>query len=317
MPMTRAIRLLNSVEAGTTDSSALETLLADAGRRAEWTALMDMPGQARRAMASLSVMSTIAASPRACAALMASNAARSLFYGAGNDYLRAFAPNAWAVYSPQRDSFALNSATLEVAKWRNALGLTTRDMTSASSSVAPLLSTNASPLPGAAVPLFDGSNDTLVCGETFNQAAAWTIFVVYRLAAVTNHVLVGVPVNAANTGGVGVNSSGAATSCSGGNNSTTAFSNNGGAQSTWALSRFRRVGSDSYHSLNGGADSSSNATVTPLTGGSLNIGSGRQNSGTQYLSGSVAEVWLLAGNGDASTPEVQRITALLKNKYGL
>jgi hypothetical protein len=51
MPLIRAQRLLNAIEAGTTNAAALQALLADGGRRAEFGALLGMRGQARRAVA--------------------------------------------------------------------------------------------------------------------------------------------------------------------------------------------------------------------------------------------------------------------------
>jgi hypothetical protein len=52
MSSLRAVRLLNSVEAGITDSAALQTLLGDSGRLSEFSVLMSMRGQARRMAAS-------------------------------------------------------------------------------------------------------------------------------------------------------------------------------------------------------------------------------------------------------------------------
>ena len=48
MSSLRAIRLLNSVEAGITDSTGLQTILGDSGRLSEFSVLMSMRGQARR-----------------------------------------------------------------------------------------------------------------------------------------------------------------------------------------------------------------------------------------------------------------------------
>jgi hypothetical protein len=52
MSSLRAIRLLNSVEAGITNSAALQTILGDSGRLSEFSVLMSMRGQARRMAAS-------------------------------------------------------------------------------------------------------------------------------------------------------------------------------------------------------------------------------------------------------------------------
>ena len=49
MPMVRAMRMLNAVEAGTLTGAQLQTLLtADPGRLAELNVLLGMRGQARR-----------------------------------------------------------------------------------------------------------------------------------------------------------------------------------------------------------------------------------------------------------------------------
>ncbi len=79
MPMVRAMRLLNAVEAGTTTGAQLETLLTDAtngaGRLAELNVLLGMRGQARRMAASSTAMAAVAASSTAMAAVIASSTA--------------------------------------------------------------------------------------------------------------------------------------------------------------------------------------------------------------------------------------------------
>ena len=76
MPMIRAMRLLNAVEAGTTSGVQLQTLLnADAGRLAEWNVLMGMRGQTRRMAASSTAMTAVAASSTAMTAVAASSTA--------------------------------------------------------------------------------------------------------------------------------------------------------------------------------------------------------------------------------------------------
>ena len=50
MPMVRAMRLLNAIEAGTTTGEQLQTLLtADPGRLAEFHVLVTIPRQSRGA----------------------------------------------------------------------------------------------------------------------------------------------------------------------------------------------------------------------------------------------------------------------------
>ena len=75
MPMIRAMRLLNAVEAGTTSGAQLQTLLADPGRLAEFNVLLGMRGQTRRMAASSAAMAAVAASSTAMAAVIASSTA--------------------------------------------------------------------------------------------------------------------------------------------------------------------------------------------------------------------------------------------------
>ena len=76
MPMIRAMRLLNAVEAGTTSGAQLQTLLqADPGRLAEFNVLLGMRGQTRRMAASSTAMAAVAASSTAMAAVAASSTA--------------------------------------------------------------------------------------------------------------------------------------------------------------------------------------------------------------------------------------------------
>jgi hypothetical protein len=71
MSSLRAIRLLNSVEAGLTDSAGLNSALADAGRLSEFNVLMSMRGQARRMAASTVTVDTFINSPVAINAIFA------------------------------------------------------------------------------------------------------------------------------------------------------------------------------------------------------------------------------------------------------
>ena len=76
MPMIRAMRLLNAVEAGTTSGAQLQTLLqADPGRLAEFNVLLGMRGQTRRMAASSTAMAAVIASSTAMAAVAASSTA--------------------------------------------------------------------------------------------------------------------------------------------------------------------------------------------------------------------------------------------------
>ena len=76
MPMIRAMRLLNAVEAGTTSGAQLQTLLqADPGRLAEFNVLLGMRGQTRRMAASSTAMTAVIASSTAMTAVAASSTA--------------------------------------------------------------------------------------------------------------------------------------------------------------------------------------------------------------------------------------------------
>ena len=81
MPMIRAMRMLNAIEAGTLTGEALETLLAsDPGRLAELNVLLGMRGQARRMAASSTAMTAVVASSTAMTAVAASSTARAAVY---------------------------------------------------------------------------------------------------------------------------------------------------------------------------------------------------------------------------------------------
>lgn len=76
MPMVRAMRMLNAIEAGTLTGAQLQTLLTtDAGRLAEMNVLLGLRGQARRVAASSTAMAAVAASSTAMAAVAASDTA--------------------------------------------------------------------------------------------------------------------------------------------------------------------------------------------------------------------------------------------------
>ena len=81
MPMIRAMRLLNAIEAGTTTGAQLQALLtADPGRRAEFNVLLGMRGQMRRMAASSTAMTAVWASNTATDAVFASATARLAVY---------------------------------------------------------------------------------------------------------------------------------------------------------------------------------------------------------------------------------------------
>ena len=70
-----AMRLLNAIARNRLNAAVLESLLADTGRLAEWTALCNQRGQARRMAASSTAMTAVAASTTAMTAVAASSTA--------------------------------------------------------------------------------------------------------------------------------------------------------------------------------------------------------------------------------------------------
>lgn len=73
MPMVRAMRLMNAVEAGTTSGAQLQTLLAaEAGRLSELNVLLQMRGQVRRLAASPVTIGAFASSSTAMSAVVVS-----------------------------------------------------------------------------------------------------------------------------------------------------------------------------------------------------------------------------------------------------
>ena len=97
MPMIRAMRLLNAVEAGTTTGAQLENLLtADPGRLAEFNVLLGMRGQMRRMAASSTAMTAVIASSTAMTAVAASGTARAAIYNS-DTALEAIAASTTAI----------------------------------------------------------------------------------------------------------------------------------------------------------------------------------------------------------------------------
>ena len=99
MPMVRAMRMLNAIEAGTTSGAQLESLLADPGRLGEMQALLAMRGQVKRMASSSTAMTAVAASATAVSAMNASSTAKTALYNspirtrilkAGNSWVTPF-----------------------------------------------------------------------------------------------------------------------------------------------------------------------------------------------------------------------------------
>lgn len=314
MPMLRALRMLNAIESGSINGDALETLLADPGRFSEWSVLVGMRSQVRRMLASPITMDAVCASPRAVGALFANPRAEAVLYAKAS--LAVLAPNAWGVYAPRPEFLELGGTNgNEVSRWRNATGIAARDMLQATSANRPLLRSDNAPLAGMqALQFSSASQKRLQSAEAFNQPTAYTVFVVYRRGNTNIHGLFGG--TSSGTGGFGVRDA-PSKAVYENNGNIAEFSNAGGGNGAWALGRYRRQSSAAlYHSINGGSDSSVVTSGIPSFQSNTGIGSGYLQ-GHYYLEGDIAEVWLLAGNGDAASPEVVRVTNLLKAKYKL
>lgn len=81
MPVVRSMRLLASIESGTTDGAALEAALADSGRRSEFVGMLSQRSLARRLAASSVSTNAILTSPLALASVMQSDVAAQEFAG--------------------------------------------------------------------------------------------------------------------------------------------------------------------------------------------------------------------------------------------
>lgn len=304
MAIFRGLQTLSAIEAGALNSAALDTLLADPGRYAEWQMVGTIQGQVDRMWASDLTIDTILGSGRALRAL--ASVRGKAFYGA--EYLKFMAPSAWGVYLP--DS-ALMTTTVSsgVANWLNALGDPSKDMVQATASAQPLADYVNSPIFGQPVVNFVSSDVVAATTWPGTTGFSYTIFVVYRRTDSTASGYISGGTNP----GFGNSAAGAAVSY---NTALGTFNNNVGAVGSWAMSRFRRNGTLSlYHSLNGGAESAAIATANqiPEFTGAMAIGRGT----TAFMTGQIAEVWIVSGNADQTSTEIQRITAMLKNKYGL
>ena len=116
MPMVRAMRLLNAVEAGTTSGAQLQALLSDPGRLVEWNVMMGMRGQTRRMAASSTGMAAVVASSTAMTAVVASSTAMTAV-AASSTAMTAVAASSTAMAAVAASSTAL------LACWNSAIAL--------------------------------------------------------------------------------------------------------------------------------------------------------------------------------------------------
>ena len=117
MPMVRAMRMLNSIEAGITDGTELDALLADSGRLAELNVLLGMRGQARRMAASSTAMTAVAASSTAMTAVAASSTAMAAVVASSTAMTAVWASNTAA-------DAVLTSSTAKLAVYNADTALT-------------------------------------------------------------------------------------------------------------------------------------------------------------------------------------------------
>ncbi|MCX8016465.1 MAG: LamG domain-containing protein [Rhodocyclaceae bacterium] len=297
MPKLRVLRLLNTIEAGTTTGSQLQTLLQDSGRLAEFNALLQMRGQARRMAASSTAMNAVAASSTAMNAIYASPTA-----------IKAISPNAWAVYAPHSSLLTLSGS--QVVTWANAEGTTARNMSQSTTASRPLFDGSVT-IGGYQTLAFDGSNDFLQAAAAFNQSTQYTIFAVYRRSGTATHGYIGDSANDA----ISIYSTSSLYLTNDGVNGSSA--SNMGADGEWCVVRIRRSASgQAWASKNGSAETSLTSNIPDFNGSTLYIGRGYLDSTPNYFNGRIAEVWLIAGNGQ-NDAEIQRVTNLLRTKYGL
>ena len=119
MPMIRAMRLLNAIEAGTTTGAQLQALLtADPGRLAEFNVLLGMRGQVRRMAASSTAMAAVIASSTAMTAVAASSTAMTAVWASNTatDAVFASATARLAVYNSDTALAALQSTPAQVQR---------------------------------------------------------------------------------------------------------------------------------------------------------------------------------------------------------
>lgn len=159
MPMVRAMRLLNAVEAGTTTGSQLDALLlADPGRLSDWATLLVLPGQCTRMAASSTAMTAVAASSTAkmacfnsdtaLNAIAASSTAMAACRAAAQYNVQSWSENnttavtisligtSYIVLGASRSAAAVRTDTFTTLRSGSAISLTTANTAGASSTTA-------------------------------------------------------------------------------------------------------------------------------------------------------------------------------------
>jgi len=169
MPMVRAMRLINAVEAGTTSGVQLQALLsADAGRLAEFNVLLGMRGQVRRIASSSTAMAAVLSSSTAKAAVIASATAMAAV---------AASPAAWATVQSDAgtfnavisDSTAMTAVAASPAAMA-ALIANSTNMAAVAANPTAMAAVAADPTAMAAVWASDTATDTVLASATARLA---------------------------------------------------------------------------------------------------------------------------------------------------
>ena len=332
MPMIRAMRLLNAIEAGTTTGAQLQTLLAaDPGRLAELNALLGMRGQARRmaasstamnavaasstamnaVAASSTAMNAVAASSTAMAAVAASTTAMAAVY-ASPSAVMAIMPSAFMVFGPHTEQITLSGS--EVTQWKDSTG-NGRHLLGSTAGARPTFSGTA--MNGYITLEFDGTNDKLVGNANFTIPDACTVFIVSRKDGDGTYGLVG----SDTTDNGGLIESGTALY----------VDYSGGASSySFALSTVAGVprlisgwGTGNTTNLRLNANTPVQRSDCNLLGAggtmafSVGFAADPDWAGNVFFDGKIAEVIVLGAQKAPGDAEYNRIVEMLRTKYAL
>lgn len=126
MPLMRAIRLLNSMEAGAITAAQLDTLLNDAVRAGEFSVMLTMLGQVQRMLASGTTLDILLSSNKALAVLLNSPSCRLALWQS-DTALTALAnkPSALTLIRAHARTSIINQATATAATPYAVSGITT------------------------------------------------------------------------------------------------------------------------------------------------------------------------------------------------
>ena len=343
MPMIRAMRLLNAIEAGTTTGAQLQALLtADPGRLAEFNVLLDMRGQTRRMAASSTAMTAVLASSTAMTAVLASSTAMTAVAASGTamtavlasstamtavaasstamnavyaspSAVMAIMPSAFMVFGPHTGQITLSGS--EVTQWNDSTG-NGRHLLGSTAGARPTFSGTA--MNGYTTLEFDGSNDKLVGNANFTIPDACTVFIVSRKDGTGNYGLVGSDTTTDNGGLIEVG--------------TALYVDYSGGANTYPFPLSTVAGVPRLIS-GWGTDNTTNLRLnanTPVRRSDCNLlGAGGTRAfsvgfatdpgwiGNMFFDGKVAEVIVLGAQKAPGDAEYDRIVEMLRTKYAL